>query len=450
MLQNLECLELQKNALTTLPAGLSELTRLRILNIAENRFASLPFEVLTHLPLAELLAAKNKLAGVLILQDIGKLPHLQILDVTANSLTQLTPHYLELPSLQQLICSANRLTVLPDMTTWQALITLTAEGNSISSIPEGLVTLPKLRSVDFTGNNIKALDDRLGAMDTLAVLRVSGNPLREKKFASMATDDLKRALKARLEPEEQVEDVMTEDEFFDSTSMQSQSHSATSEWPVKTGGVLDRSGTKSSTLDTDLFAQAASNDVIRSLQLHHNNFQSIPTAINSIASTLTVLSLAHNEITSDNFMKSDLELPVLKELNLSANRLSLINPLIHGIRAPNLEKLDISFNRLTSLSSLKPYFPKLMALHVANNNISELPLEAVRGLKILDCSSNEIGTLNPRIGLLGGPEGLQRLDVSGNRFRVPKYTILEKGTEATLAWLRDRIPENEMDVGDVD
>ncbi|KAA8576860.1 hypothetical protein EYC84_006904 [Monilinia fructicola] len=72
--------------------------------------------------------------------------------------------------------------------------------------------------------------------------------------------------------------------------------------------------------------------------------------------------------------------------------------------------------------------------------------EAVRGLRLLDCSSNEINSLNSRIGLLGGPDGLHTLDVSGNRFRVPKYTILEKGTEATLAWLRDRIPSTEVPV----
>jgi Leucine-rich repeat (LRR) protein len=137
-------------------------------------------------------------------------------------------------------------------------------------------------------------------------------------------------------------------------------------------------------------------------------------------------------------------LPTLKELNLSSNTFNSLQSLIQHLKAPQLEKLDISFNRLTSLPVLRTHFPSLVNLFASHNTIRELSPESVKGLRILDCSSNDINSLNARIGLLGGPGGLQRLDVSGNRFRVPKYTILEKGTEATLAWLRDRIPAGEL------
>jgi Leucine-rich repeat (LRR) protein len=149
-------------------------------------------------------------------------------------------------------------------------------------------------------------------------------------------------------------------------------------------------------------------------------------------------------------MKDDIELPMLKELNLSSNTFNSLQPLIRHLQAPQLEKLDISFNRLTSLPPLRGHFPNLVTLFASNNTIRELSPEAVKGLKTLDCSSNDINSLNARIGLLGGPGGLERLNVSGNRFRVPKYTILDKGTEATLAWLRDRIPANEAAPSDVD
>lgn len=105
---------------------------------------------------------------------------------------------------------------------------------------------------------------------------------------------------------------------------------------------------------------------------------------------------------------------------------------------------EASFNRLTSLPPLRRHFPNLITLFASNNAIKELLPDSVKGLRTLDCSSNDINSLNARLGLLGGPGGLERLDVSGNRFRVPKYTILDKGTEATLAWLRDRIPAGEM------
>lgn len=449
-LQNLEVLDLKSNALTSLPEGLAELVRLRVLNITENSFTSLPFEVLRQLPLIELLAAKNKLSGVLIGDGIDELPQLQLLDVTSNALTSISASdQLSLPSLHQLSCTSNRLTGLPNMSSWVSLLTIAAEDNNISLIPDGFVALPKVKNVNFSGNNIKVLDDAIGGMDSLNIFRISGNPLREKKFAGMTTEDLKRTLKARMEPvEADAENSMEDGTFYSAPVSPISPRPSSSEWPVKPGGILDRSNTRSYSLNPVAAANVAAENQVRELQLHHNAFKEIPNSIAFFAATLTSLSMAHNELTSDSFMKDDLDLPELKELNLSSNTFNSLQPLVQRLQAPRLEKLDISFNRLTSLPPLRQYFPNLTTLLASNNTIKELSPEAVKGLRVLDCSSNDINSLNARIGLLGGPGGLERLDVSGNRFRVPKYTILEKGTEATLAWLRDRIPAGEVPAGD--
>ena len=445
-LKNLEILDIQHNAFTALPDGLADLVRLRVLNITENNFISLPFHVLRQLPLIEILAAKNKLAGALVGSDVDELPCLQVLDITGNSLTSFdTSGKLRLPALHQLSCTANRLKSLPDMSSWVSLLTLSAEDNDIAEIPEGFITLSKVKNVNFNGNNLRVLDGRIGSMDSLDIFRIGGNPLRDKKFASMATEDLKRALKARLAPT----DLDGEREadaggaFYSAPVSPMSSRPSSSDWPVKAGGVLDRSDTKSHSLNPVAAAHIAANETIRVLELHHNIFKEIPSSIAFFAASLTSLSLAHNELTSDTFLKDDLDLPMLKELNLSSNTFNSVQPLIQRLQAPMLERLDISFNRLTSLPPLKPYFPNLDTLLASNNTIRELSPESVKGLRTLDCSSNDINSLNARIGLLGGPGGLEKLDVKGNRFRVPKYTILEKGTEATLAWLRDRIPAGE-------
>ncbi len=60
------------------------MTKLRILNISENNFESLPFEPLSELPLTELLVRKNKLSGVLIEDSVQRLASLQVLDVSSN------------------------------------------------------------------------------------------------------------------------------------------------------------------------------------------------------------------------------------------------------------------------------------------------------------------------------------------------------------------------------
>lgn len=450
-IQRLEVLDMQRNSISSLPEGLAELIHLRILNITENDFASLPCEVFHKLPLIELHAAKNKLSGNLIHESVELLPRLQILDVTGNSLTSISASgQISMPALHQLNCSSNRLISLPDMTSWVSLLTIAADDNSISSLPDGFTSLPKIRNVDFSGNNLKVLDDRVGAMDSLDILRITGNPLRDRKFAGITTDDLKKALRARMEPVEHVVEIPEEGAFYSAQASPTTPRPSSSDWPVNPGGVLDRSNTKSHTLNPLVVAHIAATNAIKSLELHHNLFKEIPSSIAFFAASLTSLSLAHNELTGDKFLSDDLELPLLKELNLSSNTFNSVQPIIQHFRAPLLERLDISFNRLTNLVPLKPHFPKLWTLLASNNTIRELAPEAVKGLRILDCSSNELSSLNARIGLLGGPGGLEKLDVSGNRFRVPKYTVLDKGTEATLAWLRDRIPADETSAVDVD
>ena len=419
-LQCLEALDLQRNSVTSLPESFADLVQLRLLNINENRFTSLPFQILRRLPLIELSATKNNLTGTLVTADVEELPKLQILDVTSNSLTSLDlSGVLSLPALHQLSCSSNRLTGLPDMSSWVSLLTLAAEDNSIESIPDGFVTLPKIKNVNFNGNNLRVLDDRIGGMESLDILRIGGNPLRDKKFAGMTTEDLKRALKARMAPAEQSPDMdgSADGAFYSAPDTPISPRPSSSDWPVKTGGVLDRSNTQSHSLNPVAAADVAANNAVKSLELHHNLFKEIPSSVAFFAATLTSLSLAHNELTSDAFLKDDLDLPALKELNLSSNTFNSIQPLIQHLHAPLLERLDISFNRLTSLPPLKRYFPSLVTLLASNNTIRELSPEAVKGLRVVDCSSNDINSLNARIGLLGGPGGLEKLDVSGNRFR---------------------------------
>jgi hypothetical protein len=56
----------------------------------------------------------------------------------------------------------------------------------------------------------------------------------------------------------------------------------------------------------------------------------------------------------------------------------------------------------------------------------------------VNLASNNIEHLPAEVGLLW--PNLKNLDIGSNSFRVPNYRILEKGTEATMRYLRDRIP----------
>jgi Leucine-rich repeat (LRR) protein len=476
------------------------MTHLRILTLNENSFEWLPFDALSKLPVTELLVRKNKLRGTLIEDPIESLPHLQTLDVSSNQLLRIVElgSSISFPVMHALSLSMNRLQGLPDMPTWTSLLTLTVDENNISSIPNSFTSLEKLRHADFSSNDIRVVPPEIARMDNLSMIRLSGNPLRDKKFVSIATDDLKEILASRLEPpppyqepgsrqatgdipvdtkiiessdvsvgdaklpiEGQDDDSFDDDFATPPTSVpnspsRSRAHTNASSrsrgrtlsnqtWTVKSGGLLDRSHTESSTLHPVIASKVAFEHQIKQAQLHHNLFAVFPNALSFFSDTLTSLSLAHNQLMAEDYLSEELELRALRELNLSNNRITSLGPLTKNLRAPALEKIDVSFNRLNALPmDLREAFPSLAILLVSNNHLIELTPESIAGLRIVDATNNDISHLNPKIGLLGGEGGLERLDVMGNRFRVPRFNVLERGTEATLRWLRGRVPVAEM------
>ncbi|KAL2261815.1 hypothetical protein VTK26DRAFT_3258 [Humicola hyalothermophila] len=507
-LENLEILDLHGNNLSSLPSNFGNLSRLRILNLSENSFEQLPFDILATLPLTELVARKNQLQGTLIQDSVSSLSALQTLDVSSNQLAHICSpgQTVAMPVLHQLCVSMNRLQSLPDIGGWASLLTLAADENNINAIPDGFTRLEQLRSVDFSSNDIRVVPAEIGRMEKLANLRLSGNPLREKKFSSISTEEMKSILAQRLEAaaeevEQPCEPVLAPSPSLHAQPPESGSASATPKmyrpneaeddsrsdlddfatpptsapgspgstrsqpisgqlWPVKSGGVLDRSNTQSSSLHPVICSKLAGSYKIYEAQLHHNLFPTFPESLTFFADTLTALSLAYNQLVGETYLGANgevLDLPALKELNLAHNHITGLGPLVARLRAPCLEKLDVSFNRLAALPTtpgtlLRDAFPNMSVLLASNNHLADLDPESIRGLRVVDAANNDIAHLNPRIGLLGGVGGgdngsggrLERLDVSGNRFRVPRWSVLERGTEATLRWLRGRVPVAEM------
>lgn len=482
-LQNLEIIDLKGNEVSGLPDGVERLEKLRVLNISENAFESLPFGALAGLPLIELLAPKNKLTGTLVDVDVETLPHLQALDVSSNQLTLLALGKLSMPSLLQCTISLNRLQALPDMGSWKSLLTLNASENSIAVIPDGFAKLGNLKHADFTSNDIRAIPPEIGRMDSLAMLRISGNPLRDKKFTSMTTEELKDSLSARLEPltqpgdetkqlgddlcpsgesspptsqtmrlEEtaaarsgynQSDDLATPPTSAHQSPVRARSGPQTPSsqtWPIKAGGVLDRASTESSSLHPVVCSKIAADQVVCEVRLQHNMFTTMPESLSFFADTLTTLVMSHNQLIGESYLSEQLDLLALKELTLSHNHITSLRPLVSHLRAPNLQKLDVSFNRIVSLPALRDAFPTLSILLASNNHLEDLDPNSVSGLQVVAADNNDIAHLNPRLGLLK----LERLEVNGNRFRVPRWNVLERGTEATLRWLRGRVPVAEM------
>ncbi|GAB7363575.1 hypothetical protein MBLNU230_g4146t1 [Neophaeotheca triangularis] len=447
-LPRLEILDLQSNRLLALPEALRDLGSLRVLNVSGNQLTSLPMEALNALPLTELDANSNALIGPLFPLNCESAHRtLKTLNVANNSLAALTfGEKLELPALQHLDVSNNHLAALPAVGDWRALTTLMAGENKISEVPEGFVGLSGLRNVNFASNDLRLLKSEVGRMEGLVSLVVSGNPLRERRFLTMGVEEIKRDLRRKLEPAE----GGAEEESEALEEGQPATVDAVVEpakWTLKPNRTLDlfNHGLTDEDLQTSLHDFLAANEV-RHLLLAHNNLTTIPTnELKPVAPSLQSLDLSSNPFitttTNNNTPSDPLSLPHLKSLTLTHTPLHTLTLLTHTLHLPSLSSLNLSSTRLSGpLPAYTTLYRNLQTLILRHNAYTSLTPDDVRGAQTLDLRDNALEALPPALGLLGLEHGgLRRLEVGGNRFRVPGGRVLEQGSEAVLRWLRGRV-----------
>lgn len=440
-LQRLEVLDLSNNGISALPDSLGDLSNLQTLLLHSNRITSLPSTLFSSAALAVIDVSKNRLTGTLASNGIS-LPLLKSLDVSHNALMSVLDGIASMTSLESLNVAENRLESLPDLSASANLITLTVTGNRVAAIHESLVALQQLKNVDLSRNDLKNIDERFGLLKNLAVLRVENNPLRDRKFLSMNTEDLKRELRVRITPTQ--DDAMEiQDLHSHGASNDHRSLTFKKSWPILPGGILDRSSTGAATLESRDLQPLIEISEIKNLKLRQNSLTQMPASLALLASTLNYLDISHNKLSSHTYITTELLLPNLKKLDMSQNSITSFTTLLEYLNAPKLNELNVSRNHLTSLPPLRIAFPSLATILAADNRIAELKVEAVRGLQVLDVSGNEIEHLEPKLGLLAN-DGMRTLLVGANRFRVPRRDVVEKGTGAILAWLRGRIPDGEI------
>ena len=432
-LEHLEILDIHENAITDLTENLGQLSSLRVLNVAGNKLSSLPFEHMARLPLTEIVASRNRLEGILLPANTRTLPTLRLLDVGRNALVSIMATEVAMPSLLSLDISNNRIACLPSATVWPGLLFLTASENGLTTLPDDLPTLKNLKTLDVGGNNLAKINESIGSMDKLTILNLMNNPLRERKLLKMNTEEIKLELRGRIEAPK-----------VSTTSPRSPPgvSQPVTLWQVKTG-VLDKSRCKLASINEKDLLEVAADDEVKSFILNHNILQHFPQALSILSATLTVLDLSHNKLgrNSLSYIEGQVSLPNLQSLNITSNALTSFNPLVESLFAPKLSTLIVLFNRLTALPPLRASFPSLTTLLASNNAITGLDVEAIRGLQTLDVSSNEITHLPAQLALLQGQ--LKTFMVTGNKFRVPGWGVLEKGTEEILNWCRKRIPIGE-------
>ena len=428
-LPHLQVLDLSDNAIADMFESIEGFGNLHTLIMSRNKLSKVPMHALSSLPLRYLDVSKNAVKGTLLSEHSEGFNSLKTLDCSFNAIVAIVgdeedadQKHLMMPALQVFNASENRLSCIPGLGGFPALTSLSASGNQITELPEGLPSSQSLKNIDLSRNDIRQLDERIGLMKALSVFNIANNPLRERRLLNMNTEDLKQELRSRCEDGP---DPTENDE--------ARVH-------PQVNGIIDLSSRGLHTITEQDLSSSDDTQPIKTALFHHNALTTIPPSFHLIAETLVSLDLSHNKLATSNYTTSSLHLPKLKHLDLKANGITTLAPLVEHISAPCLSELNISRNRLPDLPHLRNNYPALRTLHASDNRIAELHFESVRGLHYLDVSGNDIGALEPRIGMLAG-EGLHTLLVGANRFRVPRREVVEKGTEAILWWLRGRIGE---------
>eukprot|EP00808_Paulinella_micropora_P002679 g76941.t1 len=451
---------LQENQLTSLP-GFDRKCELKELNCNNNSLSALP-PSLAYLPKLALLEAKeNQLVS---LPDFH-LDGLRRLDVSNNRLGPSLPS-LKCPQLIELFLPGNRLTSLPSLADFPLLHSCNASDNQITELVEcdWPSALPHLRHLDMANNELQTVPAGLGLLDSLVMLRVSGNPLRRMPGARSTTDceDLKKYLRTRLT------------EPVGKQELHSGAAGGTSHLDPrvkrKIDGAdenkrLDLSGEQWSTVPPEVWHALASAGTVHQFSLAKNALN-VFAPPRQLLHGLQVLDLSKNAFTTLTPLSwpSLLALEQLRELDLSGSALTTWPP----VAADNLTKLQIlnlaqnrfgpavppsllaitslrylnlSFNQLSHFTEAPLTLCNLETLDLRNNRLETIGegWRKMTHLQVLDMGSNEIAEVSPELGLC---PALRSLGLTANPQRGIRQGLLTGPIEALKTALKNKIPED--------
>jgi hypothetical protein len=150
----LEILNLSGNALSSLPADLPRLRKLRVLFCSDNQFTTVP-EVLGECPQLSMVGFKAN--RIRTLPAAALPPLLRWLILTDNQLESLPPEIGHCHQLQKLMLAGNQLTALPEtLANCTKLELLRIAANQLTVLPAWLLAMPRLSWLAYAGNPFSA------------------------------------------------------------------------------------------------------------------------------------------------------------------------------------------------------------------------------------------------------------------------------------------------------
>jgi Leucine-rich repeat (LRR) protein len=155
-LENLLALNLSNNDLSELPQSFIKLQKLTNLDIRRNRLKSFP-DFFASMQFRSINAASNALEDISVLRHV---PHLRVLDVSANALRSLEGSFAKDNELRSVNLAANILCTIESVcTVFTNVERLNISDNLIKELPHSISSLYAIEEIDASYNHIEKIDD---------------------------------------------------------------------------------------------------------------------------------------------------------------------------------------------------------------------------------------------------------------------------------------------------
>lgn len=175
--QNLKVLQVNDNALHTLPAEAKEWKKLEILNLKSNQLTEISGELLgSWKQLKRLYLGGNHIQ--VVPDSLGDCAQLQELDLSSNQIEELPKSISQCYDLELLHLGNNKLLDFSAdiFINLKKLKELQLYKNKIQVVPPEVGNLKCIKRLSFASNQIKGLPEEIGSCTTLEELYVSNNP----------------------------------------------------------------------------------------------------------------------------------------------------------------------------------------------------------------------------------------------------------------------------------
>ncbi|XP_017144025.1 leucine-rich repeat-containing protein 40 isoform X6 [Drosophila miranda] len=438
-LHMLEFLDAGHNSIKSLPGGIGFLVRLTALLLPYNHIKDLPPDLVNMRSLQRLDLMQNDLTC--LPEDMGLLRKLQFLYLQHNDILELTD-FEGNETLTELHASNNYISNIPIRMCENLphLKVLDVRDNKITQLPDELCLLRNLNRLDVSNNSIDKLPVSLAALAHLISLQVEGNPIKSirRDILQCGTSRILRTLQERSVAKSKDEGESDSGAGARLSGGQAGNDTAANypdRYKLRHTRTLAVNLEEITDVPEEVF-QLAQKEGVHVVDFARNQLRTVPNGLQHMQNIVTELVLAHNRIGQvPQFISQFTRITLL---NLSNNLLTDL-PKEFGV-LNTLRELNIANNRFSFLPSGLYDLQGLEILIASDNHINELNvagLQRMPRLSTLDLRNNDIDFIPPILGTL---TNITHLELVGNPFRQPRHQILMKGTESIMSYLRDRVP----------